>query len=113
MNKVFIKFLDYKYSRAKAMNNCAPNWASCPVPKFDAFGPPAPFAGYTGAAGSLPFPMSVPSKVEPGCNPTFAEACGKQQLHTPMGQKVQRQLVWAVLVSCLLESTSNLHKYTS
>lgn len=31
--------------------------------------------------------VSVTSKVEPGSNPTFAEACGKQQLHTPKGKK--------------------------
>lgn len=36
------------------MNNCVPDWASFPVPKFDAFGPPAPFAGCPGTAGSLP-----------------------------------------------------------
>lgn len=36
------------------MDNCAPDWASCPAPKFDAFGPPAPFAGCPGTAGSLP-----------------------------------------------------------
>lgn len=57
--------------------------------------------------------VPVPSKAEPGSNPTFAEACGKQQLHTPKGQKRQIQLLWAVLVSCLLEITHNLHKDTS
>lgn len=55
-------------------------------------------------------PVSVPSKAEPGSNPTFAEACGKQQLHTPKGQKNQIQLLWAVLASYLLEITCNLHK---
>lgn len=58
-------------------------------------------------------PVSVLSKVEPDSNPTFAEACGKPQLHTPKGQKTQIQLLWAVLVSCLLENTSNLHKDAS
>ena len=77
VNKVFINFLDYKYSRAKAVQKCAPDlqhlaWSQSSMPLAFLLLLQGVLAPWTASP-----PVSVPSNVEPGPNPTFAEAFGK------------------------------------